>query len=352
MISCGQISILSRIKQKETGCDAYMRYRHLFGPVLSRRLGISLGVDLVPHKQCTMNCVYCEIGRTSDLQVNRGEYVSKDEIFKELNHYLKPAPKLDYITFSGAGEPTLNSGIGDIIAFIKNGYPQYRLALITNSSLLTEKQVREEIKDIDLIMPSLDAVSNEAFQKINRPCKSLNPQNTVKGLVLFRQESSADMWLEIFIVPGINDNQAELFLLKNAVSIIKPDRIQLNTLDRPGTESWVEKADEEKMQDIATFFLPYKVDIIARYSRVPSPCERMKNSTTPNEGKTADKKKDRLLEERILTTVCRRPCTLEELAIICNCDTDSLKTVVDRLIKKNSILEDKRETGIFYRKKY
>ncbi|MFO7895629.1 MAG: radical SAM protein [Candidatus Cloacimonadales bacterium] len=125
-----------------------MKYKHLFGPVPSRRLGISLGVDLVPHKVCSMNCIYCEVGKTTKLTNQRADYIPLAEIMSELKAYLQAEPELDYITFSGAGEPLLHSGIGQIVRFIKSEYPQYKLALITNSSLLTNPEVRQEIQQI------------------------------------------------------------------------------------------------------------------------------------------------------------------------------------------------------------
>src|SRR6056297_1499372 len=125
-------------------------YKHLFGPVPSRRLGISLGVDLVPHKVCSLNCVYCEVGATTDLTVTRKEYVSYEEVVSELNDFLKNEPELDYITFSGAGEPTLNSKIGAVIDFIKKSYPQYKLSLLSNGTLFYDEAVRNEVWKVDL----------------------------------------------------------------------------------------------------------------------------------------------------------------------------------------------------------
>jgi wyosine [tRNA(Phe)-imidazoG37] synthetase (radical SAM superfamily) len=213
-----------------------MAYKHLFGPVPSRRLGTSLGVDLVPFKVCSFNCIYCEVGATTNLTLERSEYVPVDAVLAELEDFLSTNPPLDYITFSGAGEPTLNSGIGRIVTHIKERYPQYKLALITNSSLFGDPTLRAEIAAVDLVLPSLDAVSPKVFARLNRPNHALSIDEIVEGLIAFRLESEATMWLEIFLSPGINDTPEELAALKAACSRIQPHSIQLNTLDRPGTD--------------------------------------------------------------------------------------------------------------------
>ena len=158
-----------------------MKYKNLFGPVPSRRLGISLGVDLVPHKVCTFNCIYCEVGKTTKLTLERDEYIPFEDIKKELDDYLSRDPKLDFITFSGNGEPTLNSRIGDVIRYIKRDYPKYKLALITNGTLLYDPGVRKEVMDVDVLLPSLDAVSDIPYKKINRPVHGLNIDKITQG---------------------------------------------------------------------------------------------------------------------------------------------------------------------------
>jgi wyosine [tRNA(Phe)-imidazoG37] synthetase (radical SAM superfamily) len=227
-----------------------MKYKHLFGPVLSRRLGKSLGVDVVAYKYCSLNCVYCEVSRTTHLTLKRKSFFDIDEITSELDDYLKAKPELDYITFSGAGEPTLNSDLGEIISYIKSKYPQYKLALITNSTLFNDPQLLAEILPCDLIMPSLDAVSDEAFERVNRPVDTLTAQDIVDGLIKLRQAYTGQIWLEIFIVPGINDHLEEIELLKAAIEQIRPDVVQLNSLDRPGAEEWVEPAIYLAMEEI------------------------------------------------------------------------------------------------------
>ncbi|MCK4631597.1 MAG: radical SAM protein, partial [Bacteroidales bacterium] len=191
-------------------------YKYLFGPVPSRRLGMSLGVDLVPHKVCSLNCIYCECGPTTRLTIERNEYVPYNEVIQELKRFLSDNPALDYITFSGSGEPTLNSRFGDILKFIKKNYPDIPVAILTNGTLLNDKQVRGEIMDADLVLPSLDVASDLSFRKINRPFHSLNIEDYINGLCEFRKEYQGKIWLEVLIIPGYNNSKQDLKLLKEA----------------------------------------------------------------------------------------------------------------------------------------
>ena len=228
-----------------------MAYRYLFGPVPSRRLGVSLGIDLVPHKTCAFDCVYCECGQTTDLTCERREYVPTGRVIAELDDFLAKAPDLDYVTFAGSGEPTLHSGIGEIISFIKDRYPRYRVAVLTNSALFTDPAVRAALMPADLVVPSLDAVSEEVFAAINRPSPGITAGQVLSGLLDFAREYTGEIWLEVFIVPGINDTGEELRLLKDAVAAIGPDRVQVNTLDRPGTDIRVRPASHPALEQIA-----------------------------------------------------------------------------------------------------
>lgn len=225
-------------------------YKYLFGPVPSRRLGISLGIDLVLHKNCSLNCVYCECGRTTKLTTERKEYIPVDEVIKELSYFLTINPAPDYITFSGSGEPTLNSGIGKILDFIKEKYPNIPVAILTNGTLLSFKQVRNEIMKADLVLPSLDAATNTVFRKINRLPKTKNIKNCIEGFISFRNEYSGKINLEVFILPGYNNHQNELDELKKIIMKINPDLVQLNTLDRPGILTDLIAATKTELQKI------------------------------------------------------------------------------------------------------
>ncbi|HKK42036.1 MAG TPA: radical SAM protein, partial [Bacteroidales bacterium] len=162
-------------------------YRYLFGPVPSRRLGMSLGVDLVPKKVCTLDCVYCEVGKTTKLTVEKKEYIPSIKIKEELQHYFSNNPDPDYITFSGSGEPLLNSGIADVLGYIKYIKPSIPVALLTNGTLLSDRTVREAVSSVDLVLPSLDAASQDVFEKINRPAGSINIDEYIRGIIEFKK---------------------------------------------------------------------------------------------------------------------------------------------------------------------
>lgn len=230
-----------------------MKLQYIFGPVISRRLGLSLGIDLIPFKTCSLDCVYCECGKTNQLLIERREYVPTAEVTAELDKYLQSNPNIDYLTFSGSGEPTLHSGLGQIIDFIKENYPRYKISLLTNSTLFPQEGVIKEVKDLDLIVPSLDAVSEDIFNKINRPISGVRAAEIVKGLESLRASFVGQLWLEIFIIPGINDHREELQLFKKALQRIRPDKIQLNSLDRLGTENWVPPVAPKNLELIAQY---------------------------------------------------------------------------------------------------
>jgi len=277
-----------------------MHLKHLFGPVISRRLGISLGVDLVPYKHCPLNCVYCEVHQTTDLAVTRQEFFPLDQVVAELDSYLSARPNLDYITFSGAGEPTLYSRLGELIAYLKSHYPEYALCLISNSVLFADAEVRRVIQPCDVILPSLDAVSQDIFEQINRPLAGLRADDLIAGLISLRQEYEHKLWLEIFIVPGLNDTDEELDKLAHAVQLIKPDKVQINSLDRPGTEEWVTEASRQTLhhaRQIIAQSIVAPVEIIARikYER-------------PREPLDAD------TIEAIRSVLIRKPSAAEDLA--------------------------------------
>jgi len=306
-------------------------YNHLFGPVPSRRLGISLGLDLVPMKTCTLNCIYCECGRTTHLTLNRKEYVPFEEIKKEITHFLSHNPKPDYITFSGSGEPTLNSTIGDVVRFIKTQDFNIPVAVLTNGTLLFQKKVRDDIKDATVVIPSLDAATEKAFAKIGRPNPKLNIDAVIEGLIQFRKEYSGQIWLEIFIVPKINDTKEELTELKNAIEKINPDLVQLNTLDRPGTIQNIRSATSRELKSILDFWQLDNAEIIAK---------------PPKRKELLSYRKD--AESAILETIARRPCTLQDLTELLGMHMNEVNKYLDVLEADKKIKVVKQNRGFFY----
>jgi len=307
-----------------------MSYRYLFGPVPSRRLGRSLGVDLVLHKTCSFNCIYCECGKTTLLTNERAEYVPTSEVLAELNQFLSATPPLDYVTFSGAGEPTLHIGLGKIVNFIKKNFPQYKLALLTNGSLFYQKKLREEIIEIDLILPSLDAVDENIYQQINRPHHNTKLDQLISGLKQVKKNQNGKMWLEIFIIPGLNDQPDHIEKLKQTVHQIKPDLVQLNSLDRPGTENWIAGATQPQLEDIATK-LDWQSKIIAKFPG-------RKESLSYHEN----------IETAILEIIKRRPCTLEDLSQMTGFHINEVNKYLDVLMKTDQVHARQMERGLFY----
>ena len=238
--------------------------RFLFGPVNSRRLGRSLGVDLLPFKTCSLDCIYCECGWTTDKTLSRAELVPTSAVLAELDDYLGSEPELDCVTFPGSGEPTLHSGIGMIIAHLKKHYPQYKVAVLTNSTLLGDLAVQAQLAQADIVVPSLDGATEAAFQEICRPAVGLTVQTVIDGIAAFRRRFSGLLLLEIFLVPGTNDGPEELAALKQAATFIAPDAIQLNNLDRPAPHPGVTRPSIDALQDIRAFFHPLLVQTVRR----------------------------------------------------------------------------------------
>lgn len=309
-----------------------MKYKYLFGPVPSRRLGISLGIDLVPMKTCSLNCIYCECGRTTHLTVARREYVPIEVVKSELSDYLTHHPRPDYITFSGSGEPVLNSHIVDVIRFIQSQTSEISIAVLTNGTLLFDKKVRDELKDAAVVIPSLDAATGDVFKKINRPHPKLDVNTIIDGIIRFRGAYTGQLWLEVFIVPGINDTETELSALKQAIEKINPDRVQLNTLDRPGVVEDIRAATREELKRVLDFWQIDNAEIIAKAP------ERKGLPAYRND-----------IQSAILGTIARRPCTLEDLTKILGRHANEINKYLDVLEADQKIQTEKQQRGIFYR---
>lgn len=309
-------------------------YEYLFGPVPSRRLGMSLGVDLVPRKVCSLDCVYCEVGQTTLLTAKRKEYILYSKVINELSQYFKTNPDPDFITFSGSGEPTLNIYIGEVLKFVKKHKPNIPVAVLTNGTLLFDADVRKSIMEADIVLPSLDAATKDVFNRINRPVKDLNIENVIEGLIEFRKEFSGKIWLEVLILPGYNDSFDELGEIKKAILKIKPDSIQLNTLDRPGTVEGLRGATKQELESIVDFFNLDNIEIIAAAS------QRKKIQAYRSD-----------IENTILETISRRPCTIEDIIEILGVHISEINKYLDVLEADNKIESVKQERGVFYKLK-
>ncbi|MDY6857612.1 MAG: radical SAM protein, partial [Thermodesulfobacteriota bacterium] len=239
------------------------------------------------------------------------------------------------LTFSGSGEPTLHSGIEKIIDFLKENYPEYKVSILTNGTLLSYKKVRNSIRNADIILPSLDAVSEELFKRIARPAEGITAKKLITGLIKLRNEFNGKIFIEYFVIPGLNDNIVELELIKNTLLKIKPDLIQLNTLDRPGAEDWISSAGSEKLHKIRSYLKPLRVEIVTDYKKAD---HNMIN------------KKDEIADA-LISTIGRRPSTLHDLSVTLGIIPAELLKVIGHLLKNNIIEEENTDRGRFFKLK-
>lgn len=304
---------------------------HIFGPVISRRLGRSLGIDLIPFKTCSYNCVYCECGATTELTSQRREFFRTDEIIDQLDTFLSSSPKLDYITFAGSGEPTLSLSLGPVLTYLKHTYEQYKVAVLTNGSLCTDPDVRRDLLLADLVSPTITTTTQEIFERIHRPAPGLSVTEIIQGLQSFRNEYSGQIWLEVFLVPGLNTTENELSLLRSAVYRIRPDRIQLNYLDRPGTEAWVSAPDPLQLQRIQEFFTEGGIPVDITGFDEPGTLLTQDDSIA-------------LIDE----TLRRRPCTAEDIAHMTGLQAPEVRKKLALMVQQGIIQAKSGERGIFY----
>ena len=225
-----------------------MNGKYVFGPLNSRRLGKSLGVSLIPPKTCQLDCIYCEAKATTNLTCCRKEYVPTADVIRELDEVLSTKPELDYITFSGAGEPMLHAGITTIINHIKTNHPGYKLCLLTNAVALDDESLWQDINKADLIVPSFDGSNAEEFKAINRPEASVDFDRFVQKFTAFTRQCTSTVKLELFIVPGINDSDDSIARFAALLKEMRLDSIELNSLDRPGTVDNIPIPDEETFE--------------------------------------------------------------------------------------------------------
>jgi len=225
----------------------------VFGPVPSRRLGFSLGVDIIPRKYCNFDCIYCQIGKTTRKNVTRKKFFEVEEVVKEIVDTIQFAEKVDFVTFSGSGEPTLNENLGTMIKEVKKKV-NTPVAVITNSSTLQIEEVRNDLINADVILPSLDAASNEVFKSINRPQANLELTFIIEGIKSLKKDYKGRIWLEIMLIKGVNDTPDELQKLRFILNDLKVDKIHLNTVTRPPSEKNAGPLNRKELEKIKIFF--------------------------------------------------------------------------------------------------
>ena len=266
--------------------------QHVFGPVPSRRLGRSLGVDLVPFKVCTYDCIYCQLGRTTCKTTERKEWVPLNEVCASLRGALDTKP--DFITLSGSGEPTLFSRPGELIRSIKD-LTDVPVAVLTNGSLLSVPEVRAGLLEADLVVPSLDAGNERLFRIVNRPHEDIAFDRMVEGLIAFRQEYGGRYWLEVLLLGGITAVPAEVERIADIARRIGPDRVHLNTATRPPAEKSAIAVQKAELQRLAAAF-GGTATVVADYP------------ATAQQGEFAARRED------VLNLLRRRPCTVDDIA--------------------------------------
>ncbi len=307
-------------------------YRYLFGPVPSRRLGHSLGIDLTPPKTCSLNCIYCECGATTKRTTKRTELVPTSEVITEIDDFLKHyTGTIDYLTFSGHGEPTLHNGIGRIITHIHTTTP-YKTAVITNSTLFHLRSVRDDIKNADIVMPTLSTLNESDFKKIHNPAHGITAQSVYNGLLRFSEEYTGTLWLEVFFIKGINDTDENLSQLRSAVAAINPTAVQLNTIDRP---AWAPHA-----RPVDTAFIEHAQLIIGA-----------KAQGIPHFQKNAIDKKRSTDHARteIIALIARRPETIENISAALELSINDTKHTIKMLLLDQKITEEIRDAKIYYK---
>jgi wyosine [tRNA(Phe)-imidazoG37] synthetase (radical SAM superfamily) len=302
--------------------------QHLYGPVASRRLGRSLGVDIIPFKTCSYDCIYCQLGNTDRKTIRRERFHPPGEILDQIRKAIKDQQPPDYITFSGSGEPTLNADLGELVRGVKE-MTDVSVAVITNSSLIWNPQVQEELSAADLVVPSLDAAGQEVFQKINQPHPDLDLQRIMDGLIDFRSRYSGQMRLEILLVEGVNDAPDELERLRQMAKRIAPDGIDLNTVVRPPASVAARPLSYERLEVVRDLFGD-GAQIIFR-----APLLRRQGSSLD-------------LGQAIVQMLGRRPCTLEELASALGRHRHELSKFLGALVEEGRVVERRHGGGSFY----
>lgn len=304
---------------------------YVFGPVASRRLGRSLGVDVVPLKACTQNCVYCQLGVDCETTVERKAYYPACSILEELGAVLGSGVEADYVTVSGSGEPTLNIELGELVDGIKK-LTDIPVAIITNGTLLFDEKVRAECGKADLVLPSLDAGDEETYRQINRPHRDIDFGSFVEGLCRFREEFAGKIWLEVFLIDPINTSDEQLGKINALAGKIKPDKVQINTAVRPVVDESVKRIDYYALRDMAEKF-DGDVEVIADYS---------KDVVLTGAGVNV---------ENVLSMLTRRPCTVEDVCRGMGLARNEAIKYLSVLESEGKILSSKRGGELFFRVK-
>ncbi len=297
--------------------DKALTFKHLFGPVPSRRFGRSLGVDLTPFKTCSLDCVFCQLGRTTLKTMERKEYVPVNEVVEEMDKWMRHHPgEASYITLAGSGEPTLHSRFGEIIEFARE-YPKTPVALLTNGTTLHLPEVRLAASRADVVKITLSAWDQKSFKSIHRPQSNLKFKQVLEGEQLLREEFQGDIWMEVVILKGINSERDDVLRIAEIARSIRPDRIHLNTCVRPPAEDFASPVSHELLSELAGLFEPC-AEVITEF--------RPDSSSTFTDNETA-----------ILDILRRRPCTAQEMAKLFGMHLNEVAKHLGRLTRTSAV---------------
>lgn len=302
--------------------------QHVYGPVPSRRLGRSLGVDLVPFKTCTYDCIYCQLGHTTELTTARRDYVPVDEIMAQLEEKLRAGPAPDYVSLAGSGEPTLHARIGELISRIKS-LTSTPVAVLTNGSLLGGRDIQDALREADLVLPSLDAGDAELFSYINRPHADIEFGDMVDGLVTFRERSAKPIWLEVMVLAGITGIRSEVEKIAALARRIRADRVQLNTVTRPPCEEFAYPVSPESLASFARLF-----------GRGASIVNEPRTRRALPAGAVAD--------GDILALLTRRPCTARGISEGLGVHIGEVTKRLDILARRGAVAPVRKDGAVFF----
>lgn len=305
-------------------------FRYIFGPVPSRRLGRSLGIDPVPLKTCSFDCVYCQIGRTTTLTTKRRPYVSTQAIVADLQRWLEMGGQADYLTLSGSGEPTLNSEVGEILRWGKADC-EVPVAVLTNGSLLRDGAVRRQLSQADVLIPSLDAALPASFERVNRPCRGLTLDRIVGGLVMMREQFGGKFWLEVMLVDGLNTSERDLRALAEAVARISPDKVEVTTVVRPPAEAFARPVSTEQLRQACEILGPL-AEIVG-----------------PSVSAAAVAAMDEHLSGAILELLRRRPCRITDVAAGLGAHPNEVAKAVHHLLSQGLIERVEQDAKTYLR---
>jgi wyosine [tRNA(Phe)-imidazoG37] synthetase (radical SAM superfamily) len=313
---------------------------YLYGPVPSRRLGLSYGVDIVPFKVCTLDCIYCQLGRTVEKTVVRRDFVPVEAVLAELREALAEGTRADFVTIGGSGEPTLYCRLGELIDGIK-GMTDIPVALLTNGTMFDRQDVRDDCARLDVVLPSLDAGDEQTFARIDRPEPAISLENMIAGLCTLRDEFAGQIWIEVFLVPSINTGAPQIAHLKEAIDRIRPEKVQLNTAVRPTADPNVAMLSAEKLREIALSLGP-RCEVIADFSAASSGQGSQVHEPVVYFG-AAQKR------QTVLSMLKRRPCSIEDISTALSLSRGQAERYVAQLLEAGLVEAERKGGRAFFK---